>query len=397
MRVILADVDASQRASWKAELEEIGVVASDFVEAGDVKTLLQTITDGGEVSLVVVSWVLGGMNGFTLLGEIRQRRRGAPTPVLAVGEPGDRVAMEACVKVGLTAFVVKPVDATEFRRKATRTLFGDAVVERKESESRKVLRNIVSSAEAEMELPFFVQLPSNLMTEFLRLAVNRKFPKGAALIKSGQPVESLNVLTLGTAELRDGSGSARLLDMGECFGEVAFLTEQPNSMSVIATSAVEVHMLDRAGLAELVRRQPVMTQYLSALVSRRTKVQAGRVPSAPQSGMGGSLSSMPFPDLIQMLHSTHKSGVLTLEDGARKSGIVFDDGNIIHAWVDDLAGVPAFNRIAAWKKGLFYFRAGSRATHPNTVKGGTLPLLMEAMRQIDESTRGGGGMPSVSA
>lgn len=397
MRVIIADADPATRAGWIAELGEIGVAAGDVVETPDVKGLLQTITDGGDVSLVIASWVLSGMNGFTLLGEVRQRRRGAPTPILAVGEPGDRVAMEACTKVGLTAFVVKPADSAEFRRKATRALFGEAAAERRESESRKVLRSIVSTAEAEMELPFFIQLPSNLMTEFLRLAVNRKFPKGSTLIQAGKPVEALMVLTLGQAEMRDGSTSPRLLDMGECFGEMAFLTEQPNTCTVVAAGPVEIHSLDRAGLAELVKRQPMMTQYLSALVSRRSKVQAGRLPGAPSSGMGGSLASMPFPDLIQMLHSTHKSGVLTLEDGTRKSGIVFDDGNVTHAWTDDLSGVPAFNRIAGWKKGLFYFRAGSRATHPNTIRGGTLPLLMEAMRLIDESTRGGGGMPSVSA
>lgn len=396
MRVILADADAAVRAGWKSELEEVGVEASDFFEVPDAKALLQAVTDGGEVSLVVVSWVLSGINGFTLLGELRQRRRGALTPLLAVGEPGDRVAMEACVKVGLTAFVVKPADSAEFRRKATRALFGEAAAERRESESRKVLRSIVSTAEAEMELPFFVQLPSNLMTEFLRLAVNRKHSKGATLIRAGQAVESLNVLTLGQADIQDGASPPRVLDMGECFGELAFLTEQPNTATVVATGPVEVHALDRAGLAELVKRQPVMTQFLSALVSRRSKLKAGRAPEAPASGMGGSLGSMPFPDLIQMLNSTRKSGTLTVEDGARKAGIVFDDGRVTHAWVDTLSGVPAFNKIASWKKGLFYFRAGGRGSHLETIRGGTLPLLMEAMRLIDESTRGGGGMPRVA-
>jgi hypothetical protein len=111
--------------------------------------------------------------------------------------------------------------------------------------------------------------------------------------------------------------------------------------------------------------------------------------------MGGSLSSMPFPDLIQMLHSTRKSGVLTIEDGTRKSGVVFDDGNVTHAWSEEASGVEGFNRIAGWKKGLFYFREGSRTTYPATVSGGTLPLLMEAMRLLDEGSRGGGGVPTV--
>ena len=66
---------------------------------------------------------------------------------------------------------------------------------------------------------------------------------------------------------------------------------------------------------------------------------------------------------------------------------MFDDGNVTHAWSEETSGVEAFNRIAGWKKGLFYFRAGGRATHPTSIGVGTLPLLMEAMRQIDETGR----------
>src|SRR5688572_24810282 len=105
MRVILAEADAAARAGWKAELAELGVASADVAEVTDVRSLLQTITDGADVSLVITSWWLSGTNGFSLLGEIKQRRRGAPTPVLAVGDPADRTPMEACLKAGLTAYV----------------------------------------------------------------------------------------------------------------------------------------------------------------------------------------------------------------------------------------------------------------------------------------------------
>lgn len=389
MRVIVAEADAALRAGWKRELHELGVQPADVVEVSDAPALLRTATDGGEVSLVLVSWVLSGMNGFSLLGELRQKRKGAATPILAVGDAADQAAMEACQRVGLTAFVVKPGEPGEFRRKAARALFGEPVEERAEVDSRKVLRSIVSTAEAELELPFFVQLPSGLMTEFLRLAKIKKAPQGATLIKAGQKVEALFVLTLGTAELQDGMAPKRLLEMGECFGELSFLTEQPNTSTVVSTSRVEVHMLDRGGLAELVRRQPTMTRYLSALVSRRSKVPAGRPPETPSSGMGGSLTSMPFPDLIQMLHSTRKSGILTIEDATSKAGIVFSEGNVTHAWEEKLSGTPAFNKIAGRKRGLFYFRAHVRANHPTTITQPTLALLMEAMRLLDEEQAGG--------
>ena len=246
-----------------------------------------------------------------------------------------------------------------------------------------MLRDIVSTAEAELDLPFFVQLPSEVMVEFLKLAVNGKYPKGATLIKAGKSVKALHVLTLGEAEIQDGASAARVLEMGECFGEASFLSNVPNTVTVVTLGRVEVHSLDRSGLAELVRRQPEMSKHVSALVARRRKV----VGAGSSSGIGGNLDLMPFPELIQMLHSTRKSGVLTIGDGARTAFIVFEDGEVTHARDEGLSGIEAFHRIAGWKRGLFQFQSGGRGSHPVTVRCGTLALLMEAMRRVDEGSR----------
>ena len=373
MKVILADADPATRAGWKAALAGVGVAPGDVAEAPDLASLLQGVAAGVEDSLLVVSWGFASLNASALLGAIRQRRRGPPPPILAVGGEGDRAAMEAA---GFAGVLVKPVAPEELARKAALLLFGE------ETESRRVLREIVSAAEADLELPFFVRLPSALMTEFLKLAVNGKYEKGETLIKAGKSVKALHVLTLGEAEIQEGASPPRVLEMGECFGEASFLTNEPNTATVVTRGRVEVHSLDRAGLAELVRRQPEMSKHISALVARRK-----RITGSSSSGIGGNLDLMPFPELIQMLHSTRKSGVLTLGDGTRTAIIVFADGEVTHAQVEDLAGVEAFHRIAGWKKGLFQFQSGGRGSHPVTVSDGTLALLMEAMRRVDEGGR----------
>lgn len=382
MRVILADSSEESRSAWRALVEDFGVAPKDVLEAVDAPALLKGVASR-PTDLVVMAWNLGGQSGFTLLGELKQKAKGGAVPVLAVGDPADRTAMDVSLKVGLTGYVVRPVDAAELGGKIKRALFGEAAMKAQE-DHRAVLRNIVSTAAAEAELPFFMQLPSSVMSEFLKLSTRRKFPSDAALLTAGQPVEELHVLTMGQAEMREGGAPPRMLDMGECFGELSFLTEKPNGMTVVAVGPVEVNSLDRAGLAELIRRHPSLAPFLSTLVSRRTKIRGGRPASAPSSGVGGSLTSMPFPDLIQMLNSTRKSGILTLEDGAAKAGMVFEEGEVRHAWIDALSGEAAFNALAAWKKGLFYFRAGVRGTHTSSIRTATLPLLMEAMRLVDE-------------
>jgi CRP-like cAMP-binding protein len=370
MKVILADADPAARAGWKAALADVG---AGVAEAPDLPTLLQAVADGAEDALLVVAWGFARLNASALVGAIRQRRRGPPPPILAVGGEGDRAAMEAA---GFAGVLIKPVPPEQLARKASLLLHGE------ETESRRVIREIVSTAEAEMELPFFVRLPSAVMVEFLKLAVNGKYEKGETLIRAGKSVKALHVLTLGEAEIQDGASAPRVLEMGECFGEGSFLTNEPNTATVVTRGRVEVHSLDRAGLAELVRRQPEMTKHVSALVARRK-----RIAGASSSGIGGNLDLMPFPELIQMLHSTRKSGVLTIGDGARTALIVFEDGEVTHASGEDLSGVEAFHRIAAWKTGLFQFASAGRGSHPVTVRCGTLALLMEAMRRVDEGSR----------
>ncbi len=386
MRVILAEEAAASRSAWRSLVENAGISPKDIVEAGDAAALL-TLLGSGEVSLVVLAWNLSGLTGSALLGAIRQERKGADTPVLAVGEAADVQALEASTMFGLTAYVTRPEDPAELGRKIRLALFGEQAVARAEDAGREAIRTIVSAAAAEADLPFFMQLPSSVMDEFLKLSIRKKFPAGTTLAAAGQPVEALHVLTTGQAELREGDSPPRMLDMGDCFGEVAFLTEKQNTVTVTAVGPVEINSLTRPGLAELVRHHPSLAPFLSALISRRTKLRPGRPPQAPPSGVGGSLGSMPFPDLIQMLHSTRKTGVVTLEDGEKKAGIVVEDGEVRHAWVDTLTGEAAFHRIAGWKRGSFYFRAEPAKIQTATIRAGsTIGLLMEAMRRVDESS-----------
>lgn len=386
MRVVLAEESSATRSAWRSLVESVGISPKDVVEAEDAAALL-TLVGSGEVSLVVLSWSLSGLSGSALLGAIRQERKGAETPVLAVGDPADVPGLEASTMFGLTGYVTRPVDPAVLAGKMRLALFGEQAVARAEDAGREAIRTIVSAAAAEAELPFFMQLPSSAMDEFLKLSIRKKFPAGTTIIAAGQPVEALHVLTTGQAELREGDSPPRILDMGDCFGEVAFLTEKQNTVTVTASGPVEVNSLSRPGLAELVRHHPALTPFLSALISRRTQLRPGRPPQAPPSGVGGSLSSMPFPDLIQMLHSTRKTGVVALEDGEKKAGIVVEDGEVRHAWADALTGEAAFHRIAGWKRGSFYFRAEPAKTQTATIRAGsTIGLLMEAMRRADEAS-----------
>jgi CheY-like chemotaxis protein len=102
----------------------------------------------------------------------------------------------------------------------------------------------------------------------------------------------------------------------------------------------------------------------------------------------GKLSEIPLPDLLQSLASGNKSGLLRLSRSGRYGVIYMEQGRIIDAEFEDLAGKTAIYCLVNWcmDGGIFNFH--SQITERNVViKQSIQGILMEAMRRRDEELR----------
>src|SRR4030095_5418507 len=97
----------------------------------------------------------------------------------------------------------------------------------------------------------------------------------------------------------------------------------------------------------------------------------------------GSLAELHLPDIIQLISVSGKTGVFHLTDGALKGQIYLNDGKILHAEIDDVAGEEAVYTLAIWSQGDFRFEPGA-ATEHRTISKSNTNLLMEAARRLDE-------------
>jgi two-component system chemotaxis response regulator CheY len=109
-------------------------------------------------------------------------------------------------------------------------------------------------------------------------------------------------------------------------------------------------------------------------------------PEASETGLVGTLDTLPISDLIQILHACRKTGHLRLRQGSEQAGIYFIAGEIRHAWTLQDSGESAFFHIVEWQKAYFTFESGLRVPEP-TLTQATLPLLMEGLRRVDEKQR----------
>jgi pSer/pThr/pTyr-binding forkhead associated (FHA) protein len=109
--------------------------------------------------------------------------------------------------------------------------------------------------------------------------------------------------------------------------------------------------------------------------------------SADEEGLWGSLQKIPLTDLLLLLSSARKSGVLSIRSSQRSGKIYLRDGCIYYATIEDrFAGRPrkALYRMLNWTSGMFEFNPPDYRQFADELTGTSEALLMEGVRQMDE-------------
>jgi small-conductance mechanosensitive channel/CRP-like cAMP-binding protein len=120
------------------------------------------------------------------------------------------------------------------------------------------------------------------------------YASGEKLIEEGSPGDSFFVIDSGEVEVARQFGGvrrtlARLME-GQFFGEIALLTGEPRSASVVALTDVDVFTIDKAGFKDVLAANPAIAADVSTILSERREALSqaagditGRLEPAPAS------------------------------------------------------------------------------------------------------------------
>jgi CheY-like chemotaxis protein len=386
MKILIADDSRTMRRVFRTLLESMGHAAADILECNDAieaVALLKSIKYA--VDYIVLDFDMAGMENHGFLNRLKHDCPDKAIPILLCINANQRAVASEALKKGATMLLERPFRDGDARQKLQGIEAG--LKAKKAAEASQYLKAIVSSAEAEIDLPFLMQLPSPIMKEFLQLSGRNMYQAGETIYKAGDNVEALYVVTLGDVELiPQGSGSPEMIREGESFGELSFMSGERSPATAKAHSMSQVVSLPRHKLAELINHQPRMSQHLSALVARRSKQMSGPPPSPGNTEFSGNLSSMSFADVLQLLQVGRKTGYIALQSLGRKGEIGIESGEVRQARAETQTGEEAFYTLASWKGATFAFSSMPLKDAPN-ITSPTMPLLMEAMRRVDEAGR----------
>jgi len=130
------------------------------------------------------------------------------------------------------------------------------------------------------------------------------------------------------------------------------------------------------------------TSHLTETEARsKMAVAANKRQSAAPKSMAGSIEEIPLPDLLQLLSTSKKSGVLVVHSDRHVGKTFFRKGQIYFASIENQFNIgprKAMVRMLAWSHGNFELEPPDETAVLEEMDDSTEGLLIEGMRQLDE-------------
>ena len=194
------------------------------------------------------------------------------------------------------------------------------------------------------------------------------------------------------AKITLSDGKMLLEDLGSTNGtfvngekvQAAILRE--GDRVLIGTSIFKVTRITHEQLMDHAAAKAQLAQAAAANSSRVTKT-----------GIMGKLEELPLPDLLQLFHTSKKTGVLLVR-GLREGRIYMRQGQVYHAAIEGHPGISprkSFSRMVTWTEGDFELLGADETQFPNELEESIEALLMESLRQYDEFRRLDGTLPPL--
>lgn len=140
-------------------------------------------------------------------------------------------------------------------------------------------------------------------------------------------------------------------------------------------------------IIKMVAVDPMANAHQSEAEARRRLEAGAQRQGTVGRPMSGVIEEIPLPDLLQLLSTSRKSGVLTITSGVGVGRIYLRTGAIYFAAINDDFNVSpqkAIYRMLSWETGTFELEPGGEMNVMEEIQESTEALLMEGVRQLDE-------------
>jgi CRP-like cAMP-binding protein len=232
----------------------------------------------------------------------------------------------------------------------------------------------------------FRSLDEYNLRDIISLLKLKKFPKGAIVIKKGDPAKNLFIILSGTVDVLDENGGRlSTLRKGEVFGEMSLISGDAIGATIKVAEDATIVFIEGQDFKGVLNKFSSVQTYLTRILARRLSESNVMRAEEIASGMTGQLSELSVIELLQALNLSQKTGVLMLTLSKGSAELYMREGSLIKATYKNLEGKQAIYEALKETEGRFKFDPKLPEEYINEPSmGPMMEILLEMSRRIDE-------------
>jgi CRP/FNR family cyclic AMP-dependent transcriptional regulator len=213
------------------------------------------------------------------------------------------------------------------------------------------------------KVPFFRSLGKDGIDFIVERLKFKPFDEDEAICKIGDPGDKMYIVISGKVKVvvqSDESAEETIvahLVGGDYFGEMALLTGDPRSATVITTEPSEMFILNKSDFDLIVERFPSITLSMGKIMSQRLRdtlrKAAKTSPGEVTSTVKGSLQDKDLVDILKFCESNSLNGKVIVQSGDEKGVVYYQKGILQKVELGNYSDDEALDHLISWQEGEF--------------------------------------------
>jgi len=221
------------------------------------------------------------------------------------------------------------------------------------------------SLERVKKIPLFASIPEVDLEKINARLKALSCSKGEIIISEGEVGDCLYIIRSGQVKVVVNSDNEQedeivlsFLSDGDYFGEMALITGEPRSATVVAESDVELWQLDKSDFDALMLNNPSITISMTHMLSQRLKLankarELSERYYKHQISPRGRLEDVEIIKLLKFAEENSLTGKIHLSHGKHKACFDFRKGQLQKLDYEDKDEDQAMDEILNWQEGEF--------------------------------------------